>query len=309
VESSHSASAVVLDSDGNILAEYGDSKMRTYIRSAAKPFQILPALELNIQSEFDLSDDEIAVCCSSHSGETVHVEKVKSILQKSQIDYTSLKCGIHPPLGAEVRKQMRISDQIPTVLQNNCSGKHSAMLATAKLKGESLEDYLNPNHPVQRRILDVIEEFSEEENIHVGVDGCSAPVYYLRLVSIAKMYQKFASAKSGTLMGSVWNKMTTYPLMIAGTGRYDSLIMEDGDGDIISKMGAEGVQCMSFKTLNGPVGLAVKVHDGTRRAVLPAVLYLLDKIGLTPDGNYEKFRSPELKNHIGIVVGRIEVSE
>ena len=309
MESSHSASAVIIDPSGEILAEYGDSQMRTYIRSAAKPFQIMPALELGFQSKFGLSDEEIAVCCSSHSGETVHIERVQSVLQKTEIDPSSLRCGIHPPLGVEVRRMLRVSGETPTVLHNNCSGKHSAMLATAKIKGESLEDYLNPDHPVQQRILEVIEEFSEEENIHIGVDGCSAPVYYLQLKSIAMMYHKLASDNDNVIASDVWEKMTSNPLMIAGSGRFDSVLMEDGKGTLLSKMGAEGVQCMSLKTPAGPVGLAVKVHDGTRRAVLPAVLYLLDKFGFTPDGNYDRIRKPELKNHMGIIVGRIEVSE
>lgn len=308
VESSHAASAVMIGSGGEIFAEYGDGQMRTYIRSAAKPFQIIPALESAVQSKFGLSDDEIAVCCSSHSGENIHIERVRSVLQKTEIDSSLLKCGIHPPLGAEVRRLMKESGESATVLHNNCSGKHSAMLATAKIKGESLEDYLNPAHPVQQRILDVIEEYSEEKNIHVGVDGCSAPVYYLQLRSIALMYQKLALANDNTVIGEVWDKMTSNPLMIAGSGRFDSKAMEDGKGTILSKMGAEGVQCMSFKTSDGPVGLAVKVHDGTRRAVLPAVLYMLDKFGLTPDGNYDKIRNPELKNHMGIIVGGIEVN-
>ena len=308
MESSHSASAVIIGPKGEILAEYGDGQRRTYIRSAAKPFQIIPALESGIQSKFGLSDDEIAVCCSSHSGENIHVERVKSVLQKTGIDSSLLKCGIHPPLGADVRRMLRESGETPTVLQNNCSGKHSAMLATAKINGETLEDYLNPAHPVQQKILDVIEEYSEEENIHVGVDGCSAPVYYLQLKSIAMMYQKLASANAGAAIDEVWDKMTSNPLMIAGSGRYDSKVMEDGKGTILSKMGAEGVQCMSFKTKDGPIGLAVKVHDGARRAVLPAVLHLLYKFGLVPDGNYDNFRNPELKNHMGLVVGKIEVN-
>ena len=308
MESSHSASAVIIGPNGELLAEYGDGKMCTYIRSAAKPFQIIPALESGIQSKFGLSDDEIAVCCASHSGENIHIERVQSVLQKTDIDSSLLGCGIHPPLGAEVRRLMRESGESPTLLHNNCSGKHSAMLATAKIKGESLEDYLNPSHPAQRRIFEVIEQYSEEKDIHVGVDGCSAPVYFLQLKNIALMYHKLASADDDTILGEVCYKMTSNPLMIAGSGMYDSVIMEDGKGAILSKMGAEGVQCMAFKTPDGPIGLAVKVHDGSRRAVLPAVLHLLYKFGLTPDGNYDKFRKPELKNHMGIVVGRIEVN-
>lgn len=309
VESSHAASAVVISSGGEILAEYGDGQMRTYIRSAAKPFQIIPALESGIQSKFGLNDEEIAVCCSSHSGEAVHIERVQSILQKTGIDSSSLNCGIHPPLGAEVRRLMRESGENPTVLHNNCSGKHSAMLATAKIEGEPLEDYLNPAHPVQQRILEIVEEYSEEKTIHVGVDGCSAPVYFLQLKNIALMYQKLALADESAVIGEVWEKMTSNPMMIAGSGRFDSKVMRDGKGKILSKMGAEGVQCMAFKTSDGPIGLAVKVHDGTRRAVLPAVIYILDKLGLTPDGDYDTIRNPELKNHMGIIVGRIEVSD
>ena len=283
--------------------------MYTYIRSAAKPFQLLSALQTGIHTEFGLSDKEIAVCCASHSGEEMHVEAVKSILDKTGLDSSLLGCGVHPPLGKEVRQRMNKEGSAPTVLHNNCSGKHSAMLAAAKIKGEPLDDYLNPAHPVQQRILEVIKKYSEEDEIRVGVDGCSAPVFYLTIEKMALMYRKLAESEEGSLLNEIWKKMTSHPLMVAGTERFDALLMTSGKGDILSKMGAEGVQCMAVRTPEGPIGLALKVHDGSRRPVAPAVFHILDKTGVTPEGDFDNLRRPVLKNHVGTEVGWIEVSD
>ena len=302
-------SAAVVGVSGELIAGYGEPEMYTYIRSAAKPFQMLPALQIGMHTEFGLSDEEIAVCCSSHSGEEMHVEAVKSILDKTGLDSSLLGCGVHSPLGKEVRRKMSKEGSAPSLLHNNCSGKHSAMLATAKMRDEPLDDYLNPAHPVQQRILEEIKKYSEENEIRVGVDGCSAPVFYLTIEKMALMYCKFAEAEEGSLLNDIWEKMTSYPLMVAGTERFDTLLMTSGKGSILSKMGAEGVQCMAIKSSNGPVGIALKVHDGSRRAVAPAIFYILVKMGVTPEGDFDNLRRPVLKNHVGTEVGWIEVSD
>jgi len=281
--------------------------MRTFIRSAAKPFQILPFLNNNVDAKYNITDKEIAVCCASHSGEDIHVKTVESILKKTRIDSSALKCGIHSPLGKEVKNKMKNSGTEPSVLHNNCSGKHSAMLATAKALGEDLDNYLDPDHPVQQRILSIIKEMSGEDNISIGVDGCSAPVFNLSVKNMAEMYHKIAIADDGTKLERIWKIMTSNPLLIGGTDRFDTLMMNAGKGDILSKLGAEGIQCMAFHTKDGPMSLAVKVHDGNRRAVVPAVLHIIDKLGITHDVDLDRFKFPILKNHMGIEVGKIVI--
>ena len=257
--------------------------------------------------KYDFTDKEIAVCCASHSGEEIHVETVKSILKKTGIDSSALKCGIHTPLGREVKNKLRKSGTEPSVLQNNCSGKHSAMLAIAKAMDEELDNYLNPDHPVQQRILNVIKELTGEEDVTVGVDGCSAPVFYLTLKNMATLYHKIAAAENGTHLERIWNIMTSNPVLIGGTGRFDTLMMKAGNGKLLSKMGAEGIQCMAFHSEDGPISLALKVHDGSRRAVVPAVLHILDKLGLTPNVDLERLKFPILINHMGIEIGKIVI--
>ena len=281
--------------------------MRSFIRSAGKPFQILPVLNYNVDVKYNLTDKEIAVCCASHSGEEIHVETVKSILEKTGIDPSALKCGIHTPLGKEVKNKLRESGTEPSVLHNNCSGKHSAMLAIAKFMDEDLDGYLDPDHPVQQRILSLIKELTGEEYVSIGVDGCSAPVFYLTLKSMAELYHKIATAENGSSLERIWNIMTSNPLLIGGTDRFDTLMMNAGNGNILSKMGAEGIQCMAFHTADGPISLAVKVHDGSRRAVLPAVVHIMDKLGLSPNIDLERIKFPILKNHMGIEVGKIKI--
>ena len=301
------ASAAVIGPSGELIAEYGDPELRSFIRSAGKPFQILPFLNNKVDVKYNFTDKEIAVCCASHSGEDIHVETVKSILKKTGIDSSALKCGIHSPLGKEVKNNLKESGTEPSVLHNNCSGKHSAMLAIAKSMDEDLDSYLNPDHPVQQRILSLIKELTGEDNVSIGVDGCSAPVFYLTLKNMAELYHKLATAENGSTLERVWNIMTSNPMLIGGTDRFDTLMMNAGNGKLLSKMGAEGIQCLAFHTQDGPISLAVKVHDGSRRAVVPAVLHIMDKLGLTPNVDLERFKFPILKNHTGIEIGKIVI--
>ena len=183
VESTHYGSIAVVDSDGKLLYSVGDINRVTYFHSAAKPLQGIAALEAGIAEEFGLDLKEIAVIISSHSGEASHIEALNSIMKKTGFRESAVQCGIADPVGAGVLKELYRNGMQLTSLHCNCSGKHLGMLAAASLKGYSLEDYNQAEHPVQQEIKRVISDFAQykPELTATGLDGCGVPVFAMPL--------------------------------------------------------------------------------------------------------------------------------
>ena len=309
VESRHRGYIAVVTANGSLLASLGNVQFRTYIRSAAKPFQIMPLLMSGAVEHFQFTDKELTVIMASHNSEPFHLERVKTILEKIGLTLEHLKCGSHSPLHKPTAKELLIQKEKLTALHNNCSGKHSGMLAFAVYKNWPTETYLNPEHPLQGQIKETISRFSEvlADEIHVGVDGCSAPVFFLPVKNMAMMYAKLAqgSIEAGD---RVFNLMAANPEMIAGSDRFDTDLMKTLAGRALSKVGAEGVRCLGIRG-NPPIGVALKIEDGSRRAsaaVMLEVLAQLDLISQAELNKLSKYRKPVFKNHAGIETGWIQ---
>jgi len=311
IESQHFGHVVVADAEGRIIFALGDPRCVTYIRSAAKPFQAMPLFEDAVPEIFGFRDDETAVIMSSHNGEPKHVDAVTSILRKIGRSPQDLQCGVHPPLGAAVIQEMRRRGEKPGVLHNNCSGKHAGMLAACVNRGWSVENYLDPNHPHQQRILQSIARWAwmPANDIGVGVDGCSAPVFAMPLFNMARMYATLVSAEETTAQRIV-KIMTSAPDMIAGEERFDTDLMRATSGRLLAKIGAEGIQCLGV-TSGQRVGMALKMSDGSTRAVSAVALAVLHKLGLILDAEYEQLalyhRAP-IRNHRQIETGFVEAT-
>src|SRR3990172_967488 len=176
VESVHYGSVAVVDSKGRLIYSAGDPKFFTYLRSSAKPFQTIPVIESGTAENFDFSTKELAIVSGSHNGEKIHVDTVKKILKKVGLSEKYLKCGTHTPLYYTAKNITPKSTQKFSVLQHNCSGKHSGMLAVSKYKSFNPRNYIDPEHPVQRMILKAVAEVCDypENKIKIGIDGCSA---------------------------------------------------------------------------------------------------------------------------------------
>jgi L-asparaginase II len=201
VESEHRGAIAVVDASGKLIAHVGNSDLVSYLRSSAKPFQLLPLVESGAADRFAFTDAELAVIAGSHAGEPRHVAAVQSILNKIGLSDDALQCGIHVPFNADAAKALRAADREPTVLHNNCSGKHSGMLAQAVDRGLSTHDYLDPQHPVQvtiRRRLAELGGITFDE-IGVGVDGCSAPCFAMPLRAAALAFARLAGAREDGL--------------------------------------------------------------------------------------------------------------
>lgn len=316
VESIHRGNIVVIKSDGNILNSLGEHNYTTFMRSASKPVQAIAALECGIVERYGLDLAEIAILMSSHSGEKIHIDVLNSILEKIGIEKDILHCGAHDPLGIEAARELISNGLSPTMLHCNCSGKHLAQIAAAKIKGFSLEDYYRPNNGLQSFIRNTILQFSgaKEEQIHMGIDGCGVPVYCMPLENMALAYanlcnENFMDGRYKKSQNYVISAMTVHPEMIGGRGRFDTGLMSRFGDRLIGKFGDEGIYCVGL--IGKGIGIALKIEDGHTRAVGPAVLETLRQLGvvsteeLTP---LKDFWNPPIKNHRGEIVGEIRAS-
>jgi L-asparaginase II len=283
VESRHRVSAALVDERGELRAWVGDPDLLTFFRSAAKPLQALPVVADGAADAFQLSDAELAVCCASHSGEPAHVEAVRSILEKIGCAEQDLVCGPHPPFHEPAAEALRAEGVSPSRVHNNCSGKHSGMLAWSRHQGVDVSNYHEADHDVQRRICGEIGAWvgSTCDALPVGVDGCGVPSFAQPLNFMALAYAKVVAAAErdpASPAGRITRAMTAQPFYVGGTGRLTSRLMQVTDGRLLAKYGAESVYCLGDRERLW--GIAVKVEDGGKRAVGPAVIEFLAQAGL-----------------------------
>ena len=298
VESTHFGALAVVNSHGELLASNGDPQLTTFLRSSAKPFQALPFIELGGAEHFGLTDREIAILCASHSGTDEHVALLQGIHAKVGIGEEHLLCGTHNPIHEPTARALMLRGEKPTPIRHNCSGKHTGMLAHALLRNLSLEDYINEQHPVQQIILQAFADLVDvhPQDIPQGVDGCSAPVFAVPLYNAAYGMARLAdpigfSPERTAALQRIFRSMAANGDMVAGPGRFDTLIMDWMAGKLVAKAGAEGYQVISLLpgTL-GPgspgIGIAYKIADGdlSGRAGPLVGLAILRQLGLPTPG-------------------------
>lgn len=331
VESIHYGSIAIVDSTGKLLASKGDPQAVAFLRSSAKPFQALPFVERGGVEHFHFTPRELALACASHEGSRLHLEAVTQMQKKIGISENDLQCGAHIPGDVTERKDMITHDRRPTPNYNNCSGKHTAMLAHAKMRGLSIENYLSIDHPIQQ---DILASFADlcmipVSQIELGTDGCSAPNFAIPLFNAALGFARFCdprelSAQRAEACKKITSAMTTNPEMVSGYGEFDEQLMKVGEGKIVTKRGAEGFQIVGImpgvlKPDAPGVGIAVKVSDGdasrmaddlsTSTRVRPAVVIeILRQLGILSI-EQEQALAPfgpvkEIRNHRGLATGQ-----
>ena len=264
VESTHRVQAVVCDGRGRVLSVAGSSETSAFIRSALKPFQALPVITTGTLERYNLNDRDLAIICSSHQGRIEQVRQVFNILWRSDVDPSALQC----PIPGE--------RQSP--LQYNCSGKHAGMLAICQQRQWPLNNYLHYNHPVQNLILSQVAELMRmppEEFIRAH-DDCGAPTFFVQLGQMATLYAQLASGDN-LAMERIVRAMTHHPTMVAGEGAFDTELMRLAEGELVSKAGAEGIQCIG--RIGEGMGMAIKVMDGSQRAKYAVAIQLLRQMG------------------------------
>jgi L-asparaginase II len=319
VESRHRGHLTAVSGRGETIAALGFPETVTYLRSSGKPFQALPVIVSGAADRFGFTEQEIAIACGSHSGEPIHVDTVRSMLDKIGLDESALKCGVHEPFSAEVARELTRNQKPPSVLQNNCSGKHAAMLALALHVGAATESYYDWRNPVQQMIAETFAGFSGVPlpEIAVGIDGCGVPVFGVPVRAMALMYARLVApsqsfdAATRDACKRIIKAMIDFPEMVGGTkDRLDTELIKAGAGRLISKIGAEGVYTVgvlpSAEWPNG-LGLALKIEDGDdHRARPPAVIEALRQLNVLAENELialASYAPTVIKNRRGERVG------
>lgn len=283
VESTHIGAVAIARTDGSLALALGDVERPIYPRSSIKSIQCLPLIESGAAERFGFTEAEIALACASHVGSERHASLAGEMLHKIGLCESALGCGAHSPLGSSAAKALWRSGHEPSQLHNNCSGKHAGMLATARHLDEPITGYFQPDHPVQRRVHDIMAGLTGLPlgRDVMGIDGCSVPTWAMPLRTMAEMFARLVTgdglpahraAAFSRIMSACWAE----PELVAGVGRADSVVMKRLPGRVFMKTGAEGVYCGGFPELG--VGFALKIDDGTTRASAGAVMALIERI-------------------------------
>ncbi|MGP8303834.1 asparaginase [Streptomyces inhibens] len=276
VEGVHHGSVVVLAADGSVEFRTGDIEAAFYPRSALKPVQAVGLLRAGLPP---LDDESLALVAASHSGEERHLATARRILAVSGLTEDDLRNVPDLPYGTAERDAWIGRGLGPTRLAQNCSGKHAAMLLTARVRGWSLDDYLDPGHPLQEEIAAAVEDLTGQGIAHVTVDGCGAPLFAVSLHGLTRAAARLAKAAPGTDEGRVAHAMREHPELVSGSGRDVARLVRAVPG-LLAKDGFEGVQIAAL-----PDGRAVgvKIADGADRARMPVTAAALAHCGIDPD--------------------------
>ena len=303
-ESVHAGHVAVCDAEGRLLAHAGDPQRGLYARSSLKPLQAAASLSAIGDGE-DLGDAEIALMCASHNGEPLHVDAVRGILDRAGLDFTSLRCPPSWPIDPEAMASAGTKRRE----LHNCSGKHAGKLLAAVRTEWDTETYLDPAHPLQRRILDAVRLGIGGEPLKVGVDGCGAPVHAMRLLDMATLFARLAVPDRygdlGADVARATSAMAAQPYMVAGRDRVDTAVMQVAP-NVAVKAGAEGLLCAAV--LDQGIGVAVKVQDGGARGVDPVLIRILldlDVLGRSQVEQLARYAKPVVFGG-GQPVGAIE---
>lgn len=310
VESRHRVHAAIVDASDRLIGRARDADMVTMWRSCAKPFQVMPLITSGGFDEIGWGDDELALACASHGGEPEHVAIAESMLRDLGLEEGDLACGPHDPLSPRGARILRESGGRPTRLHNNCSGKHAAMLARAYHAGWTIGEYERDGHPVQESALEEVARWTgvPAPNVVRAVDGCGVVVFGLPIDAMARAYARFAKAvaRGDEIPSRITRAITTRPFVFGGTDRFDSLVVEETSGRVISKVGAEGVHSVAVFDQN--IGFTIKVEDGATRAQYPAVLRMLELLGALPETmspRLAEYARARVRNTRGEVVGEL----
>lgn len=293
VESTHYGSLVVSDAAGKLVASVGDPDAVVFLRSSSKPFQVLSLVEHGGMERFNLTERELAVMCASHSGTDEHVRVISGIQQKLGVTPDDLMCGMHLPTDSQTARRMLINNETNTPLRHNCSGKHTGMLAQSLLFGYPTADYINPAHPLQQHILRTFSEMTGTpiEQILLGTDGCSAPVFAIPLRAAALAFARLADPSllpepRRSALQRIFRAMTANPDMVAGPGTFDTMLMTTARGQVLTKGGAEGYQAAAvlqgaYGEGSPAYGITLKMADGdpSSRARSTAMVEVLRQLG------------------------------
>jgi len=304
--------AIVKGAENHALS-VGDMEKITYWRSAAKPIQVMPVILSGAADKYELTDKEIAIMASSHSGEEKHIKLIYNILDKISLDEKDLLCGICPPIHKPTAKYIHKNKIKISPVYNPCSGKHVAQLTLCQYYGWRVNDYYKLEHPVQQTILDIIAKMAEypKEKIYLGIDGCGVPVFGLPIKNMSFAYMRIVNRELLPLeyqqaAKRIFLSMIKYPDIIGGTDRFDTALMRISEGKLLAKSGADGVFCIGVRNKNG-MGITIKVESGNIKFLPLVAVCILEQLKILPKEKLiqlKKYCPLDLKNCRNEIVGK-----
>jgi L-asparaginase II len=327
VESEHSGSIAVLDADGSVRLSLGNIDRPVFPRSAVKALQALPLVESDAAERLQLSDDELAIACASHGGESAHVRTVAGMLAKAGVDAGVLECGAHWPYHEGTTRAMAARGEAPSALNNNCSGKHAGFVCLAcALMGWNdaglnlrryVKGYVKPEHPVMQEVSDALQSctgFDLKKAPH-GTDGCSIPTYGIPLRNLALAFARFGSGvglreSQARAARRLRQAVARSPFMVGGSDRFDSIVMQRLGERVFCKVGAEGMYCAALPERG--LGVAIKIADGNNaraaEVVMAAAIEALVRLDEGEASLLRGYSDVTLKNWNGIEVGALRAT-
>ena len=323
LESAHRGALAVLDADGAVLAAIGDVQRPIFPRSAVKVLQALVLVESGAADRLGLTDDELALACASHGGESMHTQTAARMLEKAGLDVDALECGVHWPYNEDSARALAAEGRKPTALNNNCSGKHAGFLclACALHSGPDFRQYVRgyvaPDHPVMREVSAALQAATGFDlgATPRGTDGCSIPTFAIPLHHLALAFARVATGQGlrpghAAAARRLRTAVARSPLMVSGTGRFDSRVMERLGERVFCKVGAEGVYCAALPERG--LGVAIKMDDGNNarasEVVMAAAIEALVALDAEDAAFMRAFSETTLRNWNRIEVGALRAS-
>lgn len=304
---------MVVDRTGGLRYAAGNPALPLYLRSSAKPLQAIPLVESGGADALELTERELAVICGSHSGEPMHLEAVRAILAKARLDEGALQCGAPPPLDSTQAAALIRDGLAPAPIHNNCSGKHAGMLAACRAQDWPVDSYLDPRHPLQREIAEIVGTFCgvPAGEIPLGIDGCGVPTFHVTVHAAGRAFARLADPsglpdRRAEAVRRITRAMVAYPLMMSGTGRLCAAVMAALGDRLFCKTGGEAVFGMGLPALGWGVG--IKIADGNNRGMGPVVVDTLRQLGVLTAADLDTLapqHHPVIRNHRGRAVGEI----
>ena len=323
LESSHCGALAVLDADGAVVAKLGDIDQPIFPRSAVKVLQALPLVASGAADQLGLTDEELAIACASHNGEEIHAQTAARMLAKAGLDAAALECGAHWPYLDTAARALAAQGREPSALHNNCSGKHAGFLCLAcALQGgvdlrQYTRGYVQPEHPVMREVTAALQAATgfDLANAARGTDGCSIPTYAIPLRHLARAFARVGTGvglSSGHAHAAkrLRAAVAKAPFMVAGSGRFDTRVMQQLGERVFCKVGAEGVFCAALPERG--LGVAIKIDDGNNaracEVVMAAVIEAFVKLDDAKAGFMRSLSELRVANWNNIEVGQLRAA-
>ncbi len=295
IESRHAGSAVVLDGlTAEPLLRLGNPDAPVFPRSAMKPFQAIAVMASGVE----LAGEQAAIATGSHTGSASHAALVRQLLERARLNSDALECPADWPTDKSMRNELVLASMGADPVYMNCSGKHAAMLLACVQNDWPTAGYLDPGHPLQKRVLDIVERFTGEKVVATGIDGCGAPVHAMSLVALARGIRGLSTASVDSPFAmlrsaaSLRAAVLANPRAAGGDGEPDTVIIEKMG--LFAKIGAEGVMVLS--TWDGTT-VALKILDGNLRAAAIVGLQLLVRVGAIAQAQVDA-----VAPHLGLTV-------